>query len=189
MGRADVQVTLPDWVESLVPWDRRFGSDEEKMRLVVDLARENVERQTGGPFGAAVFECETGTVVGVGVNAVLRSNNSTLHAEMVAFMMAQQRVGSYSLGGEGLPKHELVTSCEPCAMCLGAVLWSGVCRVVVGASREDANRTGFDEGPVFPESHRYLEERGVRFERYVLRDEAARVLTLYRERGGIVYNG
>lgn len=186
---AEVRITLPDWVTDIVPWGHAFDSDEEKMRLAIDLARENVERESGGPFGAAIFAPETGRVVGVGVNAVVRSNNSTLHAEMVAVMMAEHRVGSYSLAAEDGAAHELFTSCEPCAMCLGAVLWSGVERVVCAAAREDANLLGFDEGPVFPESYQYLKDRGVRFDWHLLRKEAARVLSEYLDRGGAIYNG
>jgi tRNA(Arg) A34 adenosine deaminase TadA len=74
-------------------------------------------------------------------------------------------------------------------MCLGATLWSGVKRMVCGASREDAARLKFDEGPVFPESYRYLEERGIRVEHNVLRDEAKAVMERYRSRGGEIYNG
>jgi tRNA(Arg) A34 adenosine deaminase TadA len=159
------------------------------MALAITLARENVERDTGGPFGAAVFEMAGGALVAVGVNSVIRLNNSTLHAEMVAFMMAQRRVGSFTLQAAGMPAHELVTSCEPCAMCLGATLWSGVRRVVYGALREDASRLNFDEGPVFPESYRYLEQRGIEIVRGVRRDEARAVLDRYRETRGRIYNG
>ncbi|HET9276243.1 MAG TPA: hypothetical protein VFN96_09245, partial [Gemmatimonadales bacterium] len=105
------------------------------------------------------------------------------------FMLAQARVGQFSLAAPGLPAHELVTSCDPCAMCLGAVLWSGVRRVVCGADRDDAARLAFDEGPVFPESYRYLEARGIEIVRGVLREEARAVLELYRESGGEIYNG
>ena len=57
--------------------------------------------------------------------------------------------------------HELVSSCEPCAMCLGATLWSGVRRLVTGATKADAEAIGYDEGPVFPESYAHLERRGI----------------------------
>ena len=74
-------------------------------------------------------------------------------------------------------------------MCLGAVLWSGVTRVICGAAREDAARLDFEEGPVFPESWQYLEGRGIEVVRGVLREEARGVLELYRKRGGEIYNG
>ena len=74
-------------------------------------------------------------------------------------------------------------------MCLGATLWSGVRRVVYGAAREDASKLGFEEGPVFPESYEYLEQRDIEIVRGVLRDEARAVLELYRTRKGTIYNG
>jgi len=184
-----VHIEYPDWVSGVVDWNRAYTTDEDKMRLAIAVSRENVERETGGPFGAAIFEAPTGRLVSVGMNSVVRLNNCTLHGEMVAFMMAQQRVGSFSLSGPGLPVHELVTSCEPCAMCLGATLWSGVKRVVYGAGREDASRLNFEEGPVFPESYQYLEQRGITIVRDVLRSEARAVLERYRAKSGQIYNG
>ena len=170
-----VHVEYPSWVDDVVNWNRRYSTDEEKMRLAVAVARENVERETGGPFGAAILERGTGRVVAVGMNSVVRLNNSTLHGEIVAFMMAQQRVGSYTLNSPGAPVHELFTSCEPCAMCLGA-------------AREDAARLNFEEGPVFEASYRYVEERGLAVTGPVLREEAREVLELYRARRGTIYN-
>jgi tRNA(Arg) A34 adenosine deaminase TadA len=184
-----VHVEYPDWVQSVVDFDRRYENDADKMRVAIAVSRENVDRGTGGPFGAAIFERDSGALVAVGMNSVVRLNNSTLHGEMVAFMMAQQRVGSFTLAGAAMPVHELFTSCEPCAMCLGATLWSGVKRVVYGAGREDASRLNFEEGPVFPESYKYLEDRGLSIQRSVLRDEAKAVLELYRTRSGKIYNG
>lgn len=185
----EVHIKYPDWVDSLVKWDIPYTTQEDRMRLAIAVSRMNVEKDTGGPFGAAIFESETGRVVAVGMNSVVRLSNCTLHGEMVAFMMANQRVGSFSLNSPGLPKHELYTSCEPCAMCLGATLWSGVHRVVYGAAREDASLLKFEEGPVFPESYKYLEDRGITIVRNVLREEARAVLELYRSRSGKIYNG
>jgi len=184
-----IHLEYPDWVDTVVGWERRYASDEEKMRLAIAVSRENVLRGTGGPFGAAIFERDSGHLVAVGMNSVVRFNNCTLHGEMVAFMMAQQRIGSFTLHSPSLPTHELFTSCEPCAMCLGATLWSGVRRVVCGAAREDASRLNFDEGPVFPESYRYLEDRGIAIEHHVLREDARAVLELYRATSGKIYNG
>src|SRR5213594_2772973 len=169
-------IDVPAWVDAVTASGATYATDEQKMALAIRLARENVHRRAGGPFGAAVFETASGRVVAAGVNSVVRRQNSVLHAEIVALMLAQQRVGSFTLNAPGLPAHELVTSCEPCAMCLGATLWSGVQRVVYGAAREDASRLEFEEGPVFPESYRYLEERGLRIVRDVRREEARKVL-------------
>lgn len=185
----EICVRYPAWVGEVVDFDAHYAHDESRMQLALALARENVVRATGGPFGAAVFEVDSGRLVSVGVNLVVPYNNSTLHAEMVAFMMAEARIGSYTLAGDGLPAHELFTSCEPCAMCLGAVHWSGVRRVIWAATREDANALSFDEGPVFASSYKYLRRRGLRFEPGLLRAEGQAVLELYREAQGTIYNG
>jgi tRNA(Arg) A34 adenosine deaminase TadA len=182
-------VSLPAWVAGSVDFTATYATDDERMQLAIRLADENVERGTGGPFGAAVFERGTGRLISVGVNSVVRLNNCTLHAEMVAYQLAQKRIASYTLSADGHPAHELFTSCEPCAMCLGATLWSGVSRVVIAASRDDAIAIGFDEGPVFAESFAYLRERGVEIVEGMLRAEGRAVLERYRAMGGPVYNG
>lgn len=188
-GADSVIVTLPEWCRDIATAGQTFGTPEERMALAIRLARENVLRGSGGPFGAAVFEQPSGRLVAAGVNSVERLHNSVLHAETVAVMFAQARLGSYTLNAPGLPAHELYSSCEPCAMCLGALLWAGVRRIVCAASRQDAVRIGFDEGPVFPASHDYLRSRGVEIERGVLAEQAREALDLYARRGGLVYNG
>ncbi len=181
-------IGAPEWLVESVDWRATHRSDEDRMRLVVELARQNVLRGGGGPFGAGVFESSGGRLIAAGVNSVTRLNNSVLHAETLAIMLAQARLGTYALGSAGSDSYVLVTSCEPCAMCLGATLWSGVRGLVCGATKEDATALGFDEGPVFPESWAYLERRGVHAARGVLRDEAVAVLELYRATGGAIYN-
>ena len=189
MPSLEVRVGYPAWVAQVVDWERSYASDEDRMRLAIAMSRENVEHETGGPFGAAVFEAESGRLVAVGMNSVVRLNNCTLHGEMMAFMMAQQRLGSFTLGAAGMPAHELFTSCEPCAMCLGATLWSGVKRIVCAAGRDDATKLNFEEGPVFPASYQYLSDRGISVERGVMRREAAAVIEQYRLKSGKIYNG
>lgn len=182
-------ISYPPWVADAVDYGIQYCSDVDKMKVAIDVSLHNVLHRTGGPFGAAVFERDSGRLVAVGMNLVVSQNNSSLHAEMVALMMAEQRAGSYSLRGQGLPAHELFSSCDPCAMCLGATLWSGVRRLVCGAMRADAKALGFDEGPVFAESFRYIEERGIGIVRGVLREEAAAVLRTYQDMGGVIYDG
>lgn len=178
-----IAFALPDWIPPLVGRWPAAPDDAARMALVLELARESVDRDAGGPFAAAVFA--GAQVVAVGVNRVLPEKNSALHAEVLALMLAQQHYASHSLAG--IPGLSLVTSCEPCAMCLGAILWSGICRVVSGAAREDAEAAGFDEGPVFAASHAYLEARGVELVHGVARDAAREILQRYRQRGGRLY--
>lgn len=186
---AEILIHLPDWIDEVVDREKPYLTIEERVGVAIELARENVERDLGGPFGAAVFETETGQLVAAGVNRVTAQNNSVLHAEMVALMRAHAAVRSYTLAGEGLPAHDLATSCDPCAMCLGATLWSGVRRLLGAARREDAMGLGFDEGPVFDASFDYLTDRGIEIVRGVRREEARAVMEGYVRRGGVVYNG
>ena len=183
----ELRLTYPVWVFAIADFERQYTTPDDRMGLVLALARENVARDWGGPFAAAVFESRTGRLISVGVNSVLRMANSLWHGEMVALAMAHTKLRSFTLGADGMPEHELVTSCEPCAMCLGATLWSGVRTLVCGATRADAEALGFDEGPVTDESYAYLEARGITVRRGVHRDAARSVFEDYRARGGRVY--
>lgn len=185
----ELRIALPAWVHEHLDWEARVTDEQQRLRVALELARQNVLQGSGGPFGAAIFEEASGRLVGAGVNLVVPLNNSVLHAEIVAFMMAQAALGSWTLGARPGEGHVIYSSCEPCAMCLGATLWAGVDRVVWSATREDARLLEFDEGPVFPQSYEYLRRRGISFEGGVLRDEGRAVLQLYRDRGGIIYNG
>lgn len=180
---------LPEWVDGFLPApEMPFPSVEDRMELVVGLARENVQRGTGGPFGAAVFDGGTGRLVAPGVNLVVTSGLSVAHAEVLAISTAQVVLGRFDLGGEDASPFELVASTEPCAMCSGALLWSGIRSLVCGARDEDARSVGFDEGPKAPDWERDFEERGISVVRDVLRDEAAAVLRGYAGGGGEIYN-
>jgi tRNA(Arg) A34 adenosine deaminase TadA len=152
------------------------------MALVVGLAAENVRRGSGGPFGAAVFERRGGRLVAVGVNRVLASGRSDAHAEMLAIALAQQARS----GAAGAPL-ELVTSSEPCAMCFGALPWSGIRRLVCGARAADAEAIGFDEGPKPRDWVGALERRGIEVVRDVRRAEVIAVLRAYAAAGEPIY--
>ncbi len=179
-----MEIATPDWLEQSVDWSARYGTDEARMRVAVELARQNVLRGTGGPFGAAIFEQESGRLLAPGVNLVVGSGCSVFHAEIVAIMVAQRTIEDFDLGDD----HELVASTEPCAMCFGATVWSGVKHLVCGACEEDAERIGFDEGEKPPDWARALEERGISVSRDVLREEAVAVLREYADSGGEIYN-
>lgn len=159
------------------------------MGLALQLARWNVEHHGGGPFGAAVFEEDTGLLVSPGINLVLASGYSFAHAEMVALSLAQAVLGTHDLGTPGLPRLQLVSTAEPCAMCLGAIPWSGVHSLICGARDEDVRSIGFDEGTKPVEGVGSLRRRGIEVLRDVRREEAKRILRTYRDSGGRIYNG
>jgi tRNA(Arg) A34 adenosine deaminase TadA len=161
------------------------AGDEVRMAWVADLLDRQVAEGTGGPFAAAVFSGVTGEVLGVAVNRVEPSSACIAHAELLALAQAGQAVGSFTL-----EDHEaiLVTSTEPCAMCLGALVWSGVERVVCGAADADARAIGFDEGDKPPDWLEALERRGIGVALGVLRDRIIDAMHRYVEQGGLVYN-
>ena len=184
-----LELSLPEWVEKfLPPEDTVFPTVRERMGLVVELSRLNIEHGTGGPFGAAIFDMESDRLIAPGVNMVESLNCSVIHAEIVAIMLAQKITGSYDLGGHGIPPLELVSSAEPCAMCFGAIPWSGVRRLVCGARDGDARGIGFDEGPKISAWAGALEDLGIEVMRDVCRKEATGVLKRYDEMGGVIYN-
>jgi tRNA(Arg) A34 adenosine deaminase TadA len=184
-----VVLQLPGWIQSaLADSEQIYPVVEERMRLVVKLAQLNIEHETGGPFGAGIFELKSGRLISVGVNLVESADCSIAHAEMIAIAVAQRVIGSYDLSGEKDIAYQLVTSTEPCAMCLGAIPWSGVRSVLCGARDEDARSIGFDEGHKPPNWVKSLDSRGISVVRDVLREQAKAVLLEYGRRGGLIYN-
>src|SRR5205823_7054687 len=90
MDHPIVHVEYPPWVDEIVDFSRAYKRDDDRMRVAIGVASANVERATGGPFGAAIFESRSGKLVAVGMNAVVRLNNCVLQGEMVAVRMAHE---------------------------------------------------------------------------------------------------
>ncbi|NDV63271.1 nucleoside deaminase [Puniceicoccales bacterium CK1056] len=183
-----VSLSLPEWVRDWeVNLDKKYPTDEDKMRLAVELSAKNVEESSGGPFGAAIFNSDTGEVISIGVNRVVPLFNSTAHAEMMAFMLAQHRLRNHRLNAS---RHHFVmaTSAQPCAMCYGASVWAGINRILIGARREDVESlTEFDEGPMPRNWIQGLKRRGISVDRDILRKEASEVLREYARQTGQTY--
>ncbi|MDH5420789.1 MAG: nucleoside deaminase [Acidimicrobiia bacterium] len=183
-----VVIDPPDWIDDMASPGVSF-EPTDRMPFVIELARRNVVEQTGGPFGAAIFESASGILVAPGVNRVVPTAISFAHAETTAIGLANQRLGVFDLGGEGLPAMELVASTEPCALCMGATVWSGVRKLVTGARDQDARSIGFDEGPKVADWQDALRSRGIEVEVDVMREEAAAILDMYAASGALIYNG
>jgi len=183
-----INITIPVCVQAFENNYVSSGSDENKMRFVLSAAKSSLEWGLGGPFAAAIFRQDTHQLISLGVNLIVSQGLSMLHAEMVAIMRSQHLLGTYDLGTPSLPAMELFTSTEPCAMCLGGSHWSGIKRIVSGATDADASSIGFDEGPKPNDWAAVLRTRGIDVTEELLRDEARQVLQDYQRLGGDIYN-
>jgi len=184
---AQVHLTLPAWVHDTVDSVRAYRGDEDKVELAIDLSRHNIEAQSGGPFGAAVFGPDD-RIIAVGVNRVLPQSCSLAHAETMAYMLAQQRTQRARLNeaepGVRLGPITLATSAQPCCQCFGATIWAGVDRLLIGARSQDVEAlTEFDEGPLPADWIGELARRGIDVVRDLHRDAACAVLREYGQSG------
>ena len=183
-------LSLPTWaISRLAELPSFLPTAQDRMDLVLEFARNNVLADTGGPFAAAVFAKDSGELIAMGVNRVIATGCSSAHAEILALALAQQRLGVYDLGGSGLAAHELVVNWRPCAMCFGALLWSGIRHLTIaGSGPELEELTGFDEGPIHPLWREELARRGISLTEDIRRTEAIALFHWFQESGRIVYN-
>jgi len=112
------------------------------MDAAISEAEIGVEHKHGGPFGAVVVL--DGRIVGRGHNEVLHRNDPTAHAEIQAIREAGAHLGTHSLEG-----CTLYSTGEPCPMCLAAIHWARLDRVVYAQTRADAEAIGFDDARLF----------------------------------------
>ena len=114
----------------------------EFMKIAKDLSEDNLKTNVGGPFGAVVVK--DGKIIGKGSNHVLKNNDPTAHAEVMAIRDACNNINSYDLSG-----CILYTSCYPCPMCLSAIIWSNIKKVYYGNTKEDADKIGFRDDAIY----------------------------------------
>ncbi|MBQ6110572.1 MAG: nucleoside deaminase [Alphaproteobacteria bacterium] len=114
----------------------------EYMKTAIELSEDNLKTNAGGPFGAVVVK--DGKIIGRGSNHVLKNNDPTAHAEIMAIRDACKNIKSYDLSG-----CELYTSCYPCPMCLSAIIWANIKTVYYGNTKEDAANIGFRDDFIY----------------------------------------
>jgi len=146
--------------------------DEDFLREAITLSEEKMLAGEGGPFGAVVVR--EGQIIGRGWNRVTSTSDPTAHAEIVAIRDACQQLQTFSLEG-----CTLYSSCEPCPMCLGAIYWSRVDRLVFAAGREDAAAAGFDDAFFYDEFSKPLSGQKLPA-RQLLREDALEAFRLWR---------
>ena len=184
---AQVHLTLPAWIHDAIDPHTVCADDDAKVAFAIELSRLNIAHESGGPFGAAVFDETSGRLIGIGVNRVLQQNCSTAHAEMMAYMTAQSRTQHARLNEDGA-RIVLATSSQPCCMCYGATFWAGIDTLLIGARSADVEAlTEFNEGPLPADWIGELEQRGIAVRRDILRDRARDVLRDYGLQGGKTY--
>ncbi|MCB9858144.1 MAG: nucleoside deaminase [Phycisphaerales bacterium] len=190
MTTTRVDIQLPDWLRRELPElaSRSYPSDDARMEVALRAASENIRHETGGPFGAAIFNKQDGSLVSVGVNLVTSSGLSMTHAEVVAIAMAQAELKTFDLGKGELAHLQLATSAEPCSMCIGAIHWSGLKSIIASARDEDVRAIGFDEGHKPADWIAHFASHGIEFTPDVLRQRGIEVLQMYARRGGHIYN-
>lgn len=150
----------------------------EYMKKAIKLSEKNLKTMDGGPFGACVVK--DGKIIGKGSNQVLKSNDPTAHAEIVAIRDACQKLKSYDLSG-----CELYTSCYPCPMCLSAIIWANIKKVYYGNTKEDADEIGFRDDYIY----QYLDDltddivnKKILNLRCINRDEAIKVFEKFEKK-------
>ncbi|MCC7253670.1 nucleoside deaminase [Hyphomicrobium sp.] len=161
-----------------------LADDADAVALALRLAERNIQEETGGPFGAVVYSLARLEIVGVGVNVVESSGLSVMHAEIAALIDAQTREGGYDALANGFG---LACSCQPCTMCLGAIHWARLQRLSYSATKADAEKIGFDEGPGDRAIVAGLRRRGVRVICGLHRERGRQVFEDYRRREGKIY--
>ena len=144
------------------------------MQRAINLAESGMKKGYGGPFGAVVVK--EGKIIGEGFNTVLHSNDPTAHAEILAIRDACKTLGTFEL-----KDCTIYTSCDPCPMCLGAIYWARLKKVVYACKKEDAGQISFDDNNFYGEIAKDMEHRKIDFEE-LMRDEAIPLFRMWKEK-------
>ena len=153
------------------------------MNKFMNIAKQNAERgikeKEGGPFGAVIVDKDE-KIIANGNNQVLKQNDPTAHAEMVAIRNACKKLEKYDLSG-----YTLYTSCEPCPMCLSAIIWANIKKVYYANTKKDANDIGFRDDVIYD----YLKgnNKDLIHLTHLDREECIKTFEQYKKENGTIY--
>lgn len=116
---------------------------DEILSIAGEEAEIGVNNKDGGPFGAVVAD-KDGNIIARGHNMVLKSNDPTSHAEIVAIRKACEKLHTHDLS-----EYIIYSSCEPCPMCLSAIIWSNIKTMYYGTTRYAAEKIGFRDNMIY----------------------------------------
>lgn len=121
----------------------KSNNHHDLMTQAMSKARVTMNQNIGGPFGALILDPD-GEIVAIASNSVLKDHDPTAHAEINAIRLASEKLGSHDLTG-----CTLYTTCYPCPMCLGAIIWSNIKKVYYGCNADDAGAIGFRDDFIY----------------------------------------
>ena len=149
------------------------------MKIAKENAENGIKNKDGGPFGAVILD-KDGNIIANGNNKVLKTNDPTAHAEVVAIREACKKLNTYDLSD-----CTLYTSCEPCPMCLSAIIWAHIKDVYYGCTKEDAGNIGFRDDIIY----QYLkgENKDLINLKQMDRDECIQAFEEYKKENGVIY--
>ena len=149
------------------------------MKIAKDCASHGMTKGEGGPFGVVITD-KDGNIIAQGNNMVLANNDPTAHAEVTVIREACKKLGTYDLSG-----YILYTSCEPCPMCLSAIIWANIKTVYYGCTREDAGNIGFRDDAIYE----YLEgkKKDLLELKQLDRDDCIALFEEYKKDGKTIY--
>ena len=149
------------------------------MKKAICNAEKGILNNEGGPFGAVIVD-KMGNIISNGNNKVIMQNDPTAHAEIVAIREACKKLNKYDLSD-----YTIYTSCEPCPMCLSAIIWSNIKNVYYGCTKQDAVEIGFRDDVIYE----YLkgENQDLLNLKQIDREECMEIFKKYKKTGGIIY--
>lgn len=134
------------------------------LQKTIELAMENVRTGKGGPFAAIITK--NNEMIAQGTNTVTTSHDPTAHAEISAIRQACNVLNTFQL-----EDCILYSSCEPCPMCLGAIYWARLKRVVFAADKHQAEKAGFDDAFIYKEIDLPYNQRHLKTEHIALKED------------------
>ncbi len=148
------------------------------MKMAKENADNGIDNREGGPFGAVIVDKE-GNIIANGNNKVLKDKDPTAHAEIVAIREACKALNTSDLSG-----CILYTSCEPCPMCLSAIIWANIKEVYFGCSKNDAADIGFRDNDIYE----FIKgNNNMLYLKQIDREECFETMKKYQEDSGEIY--
>ena len=151
----------------------------EYMNLAIKTAHSGMNKNEGGPLGAVIIN-QNRDVISKGNNKALKENDPTAHAEIVAIRNACKKLNTYDLSN-----YTLYTSCEPCPMCLSAIIWANIKNVYYGCTKEDAGKIGFRDDIIY----NYFDGKNTSLLdlKQIHREECIKLFEEYKKNNKVIY--